>query len=1028
MQLEQLLNILGYSQSENYHLVEGQHSPSTAAIFRAASRAGAIGAYVIHSSENDEILPVRPAIYVAEAPTPEKARDIHRKLWNSGNAPFLIVLLPGQIRIYTGFDFDAHNERRGLIDSLDLMGSLLDSVEETLNERLKDFHAESVDTGDLWRSQAANLDPNRRVDKRLLKNLRKLEKVLVEENLKAAGPDAPKFAHAIIGKYVYIRYLRDRDILSDDWLAERGIDIDEVLGRDAKLKGLNKLIKALQDRFNGAIFPFPAKAREYLTDDVISLVARAFKGDDPELRQLHLDFEPYDFSYIPIELLSSIYEQFLHAQGEGRKVGAYYTPELLADYLLYELNSVKPLKKGMKILDACCGSGIFLVLTYRRMIEMELHDSPEGKLSPEQLSAILENIYGVERNLEACYVTEFSLILMLLNYLTPPDLHQNEDFHFPELHNKQIFECDFFDEHSLFLSWIRERFNWIIGNPPWIEIKADTEGEGPAKRWISRNRYRWPIARNRTSEAFSWRVTEFLADDGYIGLLLHAKSLHNNMSEEYRKAFFKQNKVARITNFSNMRHVLFGGRVHAPAATFIYTKAKRDEEKHPIIHYGPFVASQVPSRAWAEVGRSNAWGVTINENEIKAIEHEEAEGGDGALWKLALWGNHRDKKALEELRRIFITTLKDVTKERGWHLSEGVQLRECLGKSSRDLEALPEVQGMRRVDIDALNNSGRRFLTPQSALKKIPPEECFVRRRGGKGGLELRRAPHLVLNPNYAVFSEQNFVIPSGQVGLSAPKADADHLRSISALCGSSVVQYYLFFTSPQLGIDRSRITLEVFEDLPLPQFTETQISELAELHGDLAEAETDMSATPAELQSRLDRRVERILNIPGELSTIAREFLRIRSSLDQGSVTGVAMRQPNKAALEAYAQCLRDELNEFAEDTGIGHKVTVVHGRDLTVCSVELIKTDQPMEVNVERADGNLSTSMDKIQKIRERAFSQWVYIKSNVRQFDRSEVTICKNSRLIDWTKTEALVDSDDIIAEAISFSELGGTGITG
>lgn len=1016
MRLEELLTVLGYAESANYLPTGGEHPPMTAPLFRAASRAGAQGAYVLHTSADDQVLPVRPVVYVAEAPTPERAREIHRNLWNLGNAPFLIVLLPGQIRIYTGFDYDPRNERRGLIDTLDLIGDLLTSVEDKINEKLKDFHANSIDTGGMWRTQAPKLDPERRVDKHLLKNLKKLEKVLVDEKINLPEDEALPIAHALIGKYVYIRYLRDRDILSDDWLARRRIDLNDVLGRSATLAGLNKLIEALKARFNGAIFPFPASAQEVLTDEAVSLVARAFKGDDPELRQLHLDFDPYNFSHIPIETLSYIYEQFLHAQGEGRQVGAFYTPEPLADYLLWELNSVKPLKKGMKVLDPCCGSGIFLVLTYRRLIEMELRDSPEGKLSPEQLSKILETLYGVERNLEACYVTEFSLLLTLLHYVNPPDLEQNEDFHFPELHNTQIFECDFFDEQSLFLSWLRERFDWVVGNPPWIELKAETKGEDPAKRWISRNRELMPVARNRTSEAFSWRATEFLAEGGYVGLLLHAKSLHNNTSEEYRKAFFKKHRVARITNFSNMRHTLFDGRVHAPAATFVYTKAKPDEQKPEIIHYGPFVASQVPSLAWAETGRRSAWTITINESEIQAVEHEEAEHGYGPLWKLALWGNHRDRRAFARLRKLFTTTLIKVKEERGWQLSEGIQLRQCADESNPAFEALPEIRGMKRIKVDTLNESGRRFIVPNNALEKIPLDECFVRRRGGKAGIELKEAPHLILNVNYAIFSDRRFVITSGQIGLSAPKKDADYLRAFAVLRNSSIVQYYLFFVSPQLGIDRGRISLETFEELPLPNFSPEQIAALATLHGELAQAEADETMSAAEIQAKLDRRLERVLGVPSELTLLAKEFIQVRATLDQGSVTGVAMKQPSKTALQSYAHLLRDELDDFTDETGVRHQVTVIYSKYLTACTVKLVNADQSVAASVERADEQTSSSMARLHGKLNRAFSQWIYIQRGVRFFNEAEVEFCKSSRLFDWTKTQALIDADDIIAEAI------------
>ncbi len=91
MQLEQVLNVLNYAQSSNYCDTSVQHDISTEHVFRAAKQAGVKGTYVFHTSPpSDEILPPRPAVHVAEAKTPEEARDIHRKLWNLGNAPFLI--------------------------------------------------------------------------------------------------------------------------------------------------------------------------------------------------------------------------------------------------------------------------------------------------------------------------------------------------------------------------------------------------------------------------------------------------------------------------------------------------------------------------------------------------------------------------------------------------------------------------------------------------------------------------------------------------------------------------------------------------------------------------------------------------------------------------------------------------------------------------------------------------------------------------------------------------------------------------
>jgi type I restriction-modification system DNA methylase subunit len=412
-------------------------------------------------------------------------------------------------------------------------------------------------------------------------------------------------------------------------------------------------------------------------------VASIFKGDElyitekenKTLKQLHLDFKAYDFSYIPIETLSAIYEQFLHAQGQGKKDGAIYTPEPVADYLLCEMNSVKPLELGMKILDPCCGSGIFLVLVYRKLIEKAIENSVDGKIKPSELKDILtKHIFGVERNLEACYVAEFSLLLMILNYIETPELHKNEDFKFPSLHNKNIFVCDFFDDLSIFWQ-LNKSFDWIIGNPPWKEIKPKDTEEDFARDWIKDNLKDRPATGNRISEAFTWRVMDLLNAGGLVGLLTPAMSLFNHESKKYRQKFFSYNQVFRVTNFANMAFVLFNGRIIVPATTLIYGKALSENNKLYIHYYAPFVANQIANLPFGKKEKQDTWSIVINENEIQTILNLDAKKGEAKIWNLALWGNYRDDKALAHIERLLPITIEHLVKEKNWDCYTGSQLR-----------------------------------------------------------------------------------------------------------------------------------------------------------------------------------------------------------------------------------------------------------------------------------------------------------------------------------------------------------------
>src|SRR5713226_213380 len=568
MLLSTLLKKLDYEQSPHYRSHVSEFEPETAHLFRAARDAGVSGIYVFQTSPatSQKVAVDRPAVYIAQARDLNHARSIHRSLWNLGYAPFLIVLLPEQVRVYTGFKYSEEDPQTGFLDEFLL---------KDLRILLAEFSAKAIDTGHIWQKSKykQQLDRQQRVDKRLLRNLRQLG-----DELKKQGLDA-SVAHALIGKYVYIRYLWDRGILTEEWLQEQHIEKESVFSRVASTDGLSRFTTALENRFNGKIFPIDFTRMDAPTDLHVQLTASVFMGDEIILgrkktiiEQLHLDFRAYDFAYIPIEILSEVYEQFIE---DSKTKGAIYTPEILADYLLSEVNTVKPLTEETKILDPACGSGVFLVLAYRRLIEAELAKDGESKLSPEKLKALLSNLFGVERELDACYVTEFSLILTLLNYIDPREL-QKIEFRFPELHNNNIFHSDFFDlegTHYEGKFWQQGlKFDWIIGNPPWIELKGRRNDEELARKWIASrtNKSERPISGNRIAEAFSWLVTDLLYPEGIVGLILPATSLFNLEARNYRKQFFTRHQVFRITNFANLREVLFPKNTY-PAVTIVYS-------------------------------------------------------------------------------------------------------------------------------------------------------------------------------------------------------------------------------------------------------------------------------------------------------------------------------------------------------------------------------------------------------------------------------------------------------------------------
>jgi len=1069
IELNDLLNRLNYDTSSHYRRTGGQADLETAHLFRAARDARVSGIYVFEASPIDEyrLLSPRPVVYVAQANTEEEARQIHRSLWNLGYAPFLLILLPHQVRIYTGFDYSQESEEQGLLVVADNLEQLVDL--------LSDFKAHSIDTGFIWESKYyREIDQDQRVDRRLLSNLEQLGKALEDSGL------SDELAHALIGKYVYLSYLRSRGILKDDWIRQQQIMPQSVFSPDANVASLKKLVVALEERFNGRIFPIDFQREKTLEDKHVSWVASVFSGsevkeDVPEsVYQLCFPFQAYDFSYIPVETLSAIYEQFIR---DRKEKGAIYTPEVLADYVLSEMEWAKPLERNMKVLDPACGSGVFLVLAYRRLIEKEIrHTGLTEKLKPETLRDILlESIYGIERERDACYVAEFSLILTLLHYTEPRDLNSLK-FKFPELHNKQIFECDFFDiegKKNGAKFWQRRlKFDWITGNPPWIELKPDTEEVECIRAWIENpdNKQDRPVGGNRVAEAFSWLVTDLLNRDGLVGLVLPATSLFNRESGRFRRSFFTKHEVLRVTNFANLRDILFGKEKSSvlPAMTMVYRPSVDSPHKSHIIHYGPFSVNQITT------GRDKPWVITINESEIKSVPPDEAEWGEMLTWKLALWGTYRDKRALERIRHLSPNTLEDFCKQNGWGERlprEGAQLRSER-ESPRWFKA--NIKGQKKFDTktyDAIKPRLRFSIPDDSVLQEII-DDVYI--RTGKDTLYLTTpAPHVILSAswqNFAIYSDYDFVIPPRQIAISAPRApkeNEDYLRALTVYLSSSLVAYYLFFQVPQWGIFSQRgsvITKEV-RKIPTPLFTTKQAKEFSDFHRKLVEKErydktcfvsdllqrrknfVQLNTTEGtsslskaiktltskekqdinrfilekdeELQRDIDDKVHNLLGIPEDIKLLASEFVQTRLLLDKPSVRERITRKPTKEFLLAYARQLQKELDSFTTGTAY-HRVNITYSNDLIQCVVEITKENAPFVVNENSIkSGELTTArlLEKLsQSLRERV-SQWVYVQRGLRLYDGPKVYIYKAPRLVDWTRTQAMDDAADIIGQIIT-----------
>jgi type I restriction-modification system DNA methylase subunit len=227
------------------------------------------------------------------------------------------------------------------------------------------------------------------------------------------------------------------------------------------------MYNALQNKFNGNLFDLGKEIEDKkLTKDVFILLTNFFSGCTELSSGQKSLFNLYDFNIIPVELISNIYEILLGKEAQNTDE-AFYTPNYLVEYILDQ--TIAPfltINNKFTILDPSCGSGIFPVNSYRRMIEKHLNGETYSNDDSMLINILTKSIYGIDTNKDAIDVAIFLLYLTALDYKDPKTLKR---FSLPNIKDINLIESDFFNEsnNSKLKQLKTIKFDFIIGNPPW---------------------------------------------------------------------------------------------------------------------------------------------------------------------------------------------------------------------------------------------------------------------------------------------------------------------------------------------------------------------------------------------------------------------------------------------------------------------------------------------------------------------------------------------------------------------------------
>lgn len=582
----------------------------------AAKRAGADKVFFVENN---------PVAVFAECGSDhlEKARAFNR-IWSLARPRILFLVSPGEISVLdlAQRPLNLSEIQKGGSEKQRRLKTLktLHDIGKVAQE-LQQFHRDNIESGKIFGDSRFG-DTKNRADKALIRDLKTVRRELIQAGLSG---QKMKFAHTLIGRSIFIRYLEDRGILTQDYfleVARQNAEWMELLSNQSSRAGLdfsefqalyprvleNKpfvyaLFNALARDFNGDMFPNVNEEEQTVTQEQLRLIQDLLYGDAGVQKQLF--FYSYRFDIVPLDLISSIYEEFYHPstsddekKSKARQDGAYYTPPVLVELVLSRSLTARELKEKPRVLDPACGSGIFLVESFRRIVRYEWHKN-QNRPSFDRLKQILhEQIAGIEVNEEAARITAFSLYLAMLHYLDPPAITEQikQGNSLPNLlvsesqsenHCHCIWVGNAFDTATIESNpLLSSRFgkhcaDIVVSNPPWGAPgnKADAATKAREKVMLEWRRVNnKPIGNKEPSQAFLWRSLDFLKDGGKAAVLVSAGVLfkHSTTTRAFREQWMDRVRLSEVFNFTHVRKFFFKGAT-SPFVMICFVKGKQDD-------------------------------------------------------------------------------------------------------------------------------------------------------------------------------------------------------------------------------------------------------------------------------------------------------------------------------------------------------------------------------------------------------------------------------------------------------------------
>ena len=762
------------------------------------------------------------AIRRTEDCVPETIREIRSALWNQGLASILVDITESTktVRIFSlagihlpiGIDqTDAH----GLIESIDATTAEVNRLHTYIS---------GVESGRIWQEHAPLFRPEDRIDAVMLNNLAVSHKRLTGLGL------TPAQALATLTQTMFIAYLEDRDIIDRAYIEritkERYTTWKAIL-EAGDINVAANLFQQLNSDFGGDMFVSTSSFGEtiedaHLTSDHLQLLMRFRIGNElmTHTGKNQALLWRYDFRYIPVDLICTVYDQFLHSEGvSAGKTGEYHTPACLAETAISSMWSQLSDEQKAKgtFLDPACGSGIFLVKIFQRLCQYKTETDTSGSVMPwDDSLKVLSRVRGLNDDPATVRITVFSLYLALLKQiLSSQSIRVSESrYRLPKIWGKIVASGNFFEE-----GYKEHQVDVIVGN---ILSSGRRDSDCGASRWIERNKR--PFPRKEIAWAFTWKALEHLPEGGVLALILPSKTFLHSQEQpsiQARSELIRHSTVKQVIELSDLRRMLFP---HSTQSFALIVTIKQVPCTDPLYNFEYLTPKADPHFA-------NGRFISVNSDDRKCIQSYEIDR-DRLVFK-----HHLDMRASESALFQYLSHLPTLDGRKGRLFQtrtphdqppSGLRFRPVAATTADHLAVAAQMVGMSRLSASEFTPVRINQSTPSPIgiddTLRVGPEN------GNRGARIL--VPRIIRAGTLricAAYVDHPIMTVRDIIAINVPRGAESKAKMITAILNSRLLGWFAFHGTKIFQADKHVVGWRDLARLPAP--LPSDLSELSKAH-----------------------------------------------------------------------------------------------------------------------------------------------------------------------------------------------------